>query len=232
MIKIIKRNICNVDYTHFLAFHDGACNRLHGHTSWNVGVEVTGEQDKNGMIIDYGILKSTVKEVVMPLDHKFIINKKYIVGDKLPERYLPFRMKKMSIEELQKFCENKQLYVLFQENFMEMHPDEETLSEKYLQEKMSEVINIVSEKYKQIHIKYHDTEIISYKSNLYFTDYEPTLENICSALIKPIADKLWNRRISSIGLIMSEGMNNECVAYDVQTDKHWTRKWKIAKLYS
>lgn len=63
--------------THFAAAHsltnyDGPCAQLHGHT-WQVEVVVTGPQlDKNGMLIDFRVLKNSVKEIITELDHQYL----------------------------------------------------------------------------------------------------------------------------------------------------------------
>jgi len=76
---IFKEDICNVDYSHFLFFHDKACKRLHGHTSWKVGLVVRGYPDSVGMVIDYGDIKKIVTEVIKDeLDHKLIVSSRHI----------------------------------------------------------------------------------------------------------------------------------------------------------
>jgi 6-pyruvoyltetrahydropterin/6-carboxytetrahydropterin synthase len=76
---LIKDNICNIDYSHFLSFHEAACNKFHGHTSWNVGLAVEGYVSGKGMVIDYGDMKKIVKEVVKEqLDHKLVVCSDYV----------------------------------------------------------------------------------------------------------------------------------------------------------
>ena len=71
---IFKEDICNVDYSHFLFFHDKACKQFHGHTSWKVGLVVRGYPSSKGMVIDYGDIKKIVTEVIKDeLDHKLIV---------------------------------------------------------------------------------------------------------------------------------------------------------------
>jgi len=58
------------DAAHALPFHPGKCRRLHGHT-YRLEVEVHGELDANGLLIDFGELKSIVRELVVdPCDHR------------------------------------------------------------------------------------------------------------------------------------------------------------------
>ncbi len=72
-------NVCTIDccYIHFLAFYEGKCNSAHGHSS-RVSVVICGTPDKNGMIIDFVILKKVLKSVLDEwLDHKLIVSSKY-----------------------------------------------------------------------------------------------------------------------------------------------------------
>ena len=48
------------------------CENLHGH-NWKVEVCVAGEKlDRGGILIDFGVVKSHVAEVMNRLDHKFL----------------------------------------------------------------------------------------------------------------------------------------------------------------
>jgi 6-pyruvoyltetrahydropterin/6-carboxytetrahydropterin synthase len=52
-------------------FH-GKCEGLHGH-NWRVDVYVTGETlGKEGMLIDFSLLKKATEKVLEDLDHKFL----------------------------------------------------------------------------------------------------------------------------------------------------------------
>ena len=63
--------------THFAAAHQltmvsHKCENLHGH-NWRVEVCVAGnELDAAGVLIDFGVLKSLVAEIMETLDHKFL----------------------------------------------------------------------------------------------------------------------------------------------------------------
>ena len=48
------------------------CGRLHGHT-YAVHVNVKGEMDEKGIIIDFSLLKGTLREIVNNLDHKILV---------------------------------------------------------------------------------------------------------------------------------------------------------------
>ena len=63
--------------SHFAAAHQLAmvakkCENLHGH-NWKVEVCVKGDRLNNaGVVVDFGILKGYVKEIMGRLDHKFL----------------------------------------------------------------------------------------------------------------------------------------------------------------
>ncbi|NJD22439.1 MAG: 6-carboxytetrahydropterin synthase QueD [Melioribacter sp.] len=60
---------------HRLPFHSGKCKNLHGH-SYKCLVELTGDTDKNGMVMDYYDLKKVVEPILDELDHSFMVYKK------------------------------------------------------------------------------------------------------------------------------------------------------------
>lgn len=66
------------DYAHILPLVE-KCSILHGHTS-SVLVELVGEM-KNNLLIDFSDAKKIIKEVIAILDHKFFINKRYLVKE-------------------------------------------------------------------------------------------------------------------------------------------------------
>jgi len=66
------------DYAHILPLVE-KCSILHGHTS-SVMVELVGEM-KNNMLIDFSEAKKIIKEIISILDHKFFINKKYLIKE-------------------------------------------------------------------------------------------------------------------------------------------------------
>lgn len=63
--------------THFSAAHrlrnyKGLCENLHGH-NWKVEATVCSQKlDQAGMVMDFNILKHTIKEVIDLLDHQFL----------------------------------------------------------------------------------------------------------------------------------------------------------------
>jgi 6-pyruvoyltetrahydropterin/6-carboxytetrahydropterin synthase len=55
---------------HYLRNYNGKCEHLHGH-NWKVEVVLEGNKlDSAGMLIDFGIVKKYLKEVMDILDHK------------------------------------------------------------------------------------------------------------------------------------------------------------------
>ena len=57
---------------HQLREYKGKCENLHGH-NWKVKVTVKGEElDQAGMLLDFGILKKHLKEILDYLDHQFL----------------------------------------------------------------------------------------------------------------------------------------------------------------
>lgn len=63
--------------THFAAAHQltmvgEKCENLHGH-NWKIEVYVTGKElDEAGVLMDFGIIKKHVAEVMSLLDHKYL----------------------------------------------------------------------------------------------------------------------------------------------------------------
>jgi len=66
------------DYSHILPWTK-KCSVLHGHTS-SVIIELIGQPNK-GMIVDFGDVKSIVKEALGQMDHKLFISRKYMAGE-------------------------------------------------------------------------------------------------------------------------------------------------------
>jgi 6-pyruvoyltetrahydropterin/6-carboxytetrahydropterin synthase len=56
---------------HRLPFHEGLCKNLHGH-SYKMVIEISGELNENGMIIDFYDLGKAVKPIIDELDHAFL----------------------------------------------------------------------------------------------------------------------------------------------------------------
>jgi len=63
----------NFDYAHFLSNYDGKCYNIHGHTA-KVSVEIHGSPGKDGFVIDFGIIKSEIKNIIDEYDHKILVS--------------------------------------------------------------------------------------------------------------------------------------------------------------
>ena len=66
------------DYAHILPLVE-KCSILHGHTS-SVMVELVGQM-KDNLLLDFGVAKRIIKEVVNVFDHKFFINRRYLKSE-------------------------------------------------------------------------------------------------------------------------------------------------------
>lgn len=57
---------------HRLCGYEGACSNLHGH-NWTVRVALTAQKlDDIGMAMDFGLIKSLLKEITDELDHAYL----------------------------------------------------------------------------------------------------------------------------------------------------------------
>jgi 6-pyruvoyltetrahydropterin/6-carboxytetrahydropterin synthase len=73
---------------HRLEQQGGKCEDLHGH---NFGVEVLvcGEKlDANGMIIDFGVLKGYLREVLSVLDHNYLNENPFFLAHASSSEYI------------------------------------------------------------------------------------------------------------------------------------------------
>lgn len=59
---------------HRLPYHSGGCENIHGH-SYRLWVEVIGEPDEQGMVIDYYEIKAIVQPIIRQLDHSFLCDR-------------------------------------------------------------------------------------------------------------------------------------------------------------
>jgi 6-pyruvoyltetrahydropterin/6-carboxytetrahydropterin synthase len=75
---------------HRLPFHMGGCANIHGH-SYQLWVELEGEANEYGMVLDYGEMKRLVRPLVERMDHAFMCDE----GDELMTSFLkttPFKV--------------------------------------------------------------------------------------------------------------------------------------------
>jgi 6-pyruvoyltetrahydropterin/6-carboxytetrahydropterin synthase len=71
---------------HFLTHYHGKCERLHGH-NYKVRVYAAGgELDEGGMLLDFGLLKAALRDVLAPLDHSLLNDLEVFKGDPSAER--------------------------------------------------------------------------------------------------------------------------------------------------
>lgn len=62
---------------HNLRGYEGNCERLHGH-NWKVEVELQGDKlDNIGMLVDFKILKRSLKKILDELDHTYLNEHNY-----------------------------------------------------------------------------------------------------------------------------------------------------------
>ena len=116
----------NFEAAHSLEGYDGACREIHGH-SYRLFVTIKGEPScdsydpKQGMVMDFGLLKSIVNEqIVSRLDHAFIMRRTEQgeqIKDMLGEIYHNIVM-----VDYQPTCEN--MLADFAERLLESLPDE------------------------------------------------------------------------------------------------------------
>ncbi|MFZ5946611.1 MAG: 6-pyruvoyl trahydropterin synthase family protein [Stygiobacter sp.] len=92
---------------HRLPFHEGKCKNLHGH-SYKCMVEINGEPDKNGMVLDYYDMKKIIKPIIEELDHSFMVWS----DDKEVIEFLDKINSKKVIVDFQSTAENICLYLL------------------------------------------------------------------------------------------------------------------------
>jgi len=92
---------------HRLPFHEGKCKNLHGH-SYKCLIELTGEPDKNGIVLDYYDLKKIVEPILDEMDHSFIVWK----DDKELINSLEKLNSRMVIIDFQTTAENIFVYLL------------------------------------------------------------------------------------------------------------------------
>jgi 6-pyruvoyltetrahydropterin/6-carboxytetrahydropterin synthase len=65
----------NWEMGHRLPDHFGKCKNIHGH-SYKLMVELDGDLNENGMVMDYYDLKKIVNPIVENLDHAFMVYEK------------------------------------------------------------------------------------------------------------------------------------------------------------
>jgi len=59
------------EMSHRLPYHEGLCKNIHGH-SYKLKLELEGETDSRGMIVDYYDIERIIKPIAAQFDHSFI----------------------------------------------------------------------------------------------------------------------------------------------------------------
>jgi len=57
---------------HFITLTDEVCEPVHGH-NWTVGIDVEGEPDAHGMVVDFIALRDATTQVLARLDHRMLL---------------------------------------------------------------------------------------------------------------------------------------------------------------
>ncbi|MGA2298525.1 MAG: 6-carboxytetrahydropterin synthase [FCB group bacterium] len=63
------------EMSHRLPANPGDCKNIHGH-SYKVWVEITGNTDSDGVVLDYYELEKIINPMINKLDHSFICDAK------------------------------------------------------------------------------------------------------------------------------------------------------------
>lgn len=92
---------------HRLTFHEGLCINIHGH-SYKMLVEVGGDLDSNGMIIDYYDLKKVIGPIIEELDHSFMVK----ASDEIVIEFLQKMNSKHVVVNFESTAENIANYML------------------------------------------------------------------------------------------------------------------------
>ncbi len=94
---------------HRLKFHQGKCKNLHGH-SYKSMIELNGEPDSNGMVLDYYDMKSIIGPIIDELDHAFMVH----ANDKEVLDFLEQIGSRKVVVDFESTAENICLYLLKQ----------------------------------------------------------------------------------------------------------------------
>ncbi len=82
------------DAAHNLKGYQGKCANLHGHT-WKVEAFIVGNKlDSIGMVMDFGPLKKSLKEITDSLDHSYL-NDKLEIGNPTSENIAKYIFNEM-----------------------------------------------------------------------------------------------------------------------------------------
>ena len=62
------------EMAHRLPEHTGGCRNVHGH-SYRMWIELAGEPDASGMVLDYFTLSEMISPLVQEIDHAFLCDR-------------------------------------------------------------------------------------------------------------------------------------------------------------
>jgi 6-pyruvoyltetrahydropterin/6-carboxytetrahydropterin synthase len=94
---------------HRLPEHFGNCKNIHGH-SYKMTVEIEGEINPLGMVMDYYDLKKVVNPLIEKLDHAFMVNNE----DSLVIDFLETMKSKKVVVNFPSTVENICIYIIDQ----------------------------------------------------------------------------------------------------------------------
>lgn len=105
------------EMAHRLPFHDGGCKNIHGH-SYSMTVELVGEPDANGMVLDYFDLVRIAEPLIKEIDHAFLCDN----SDSLVKEFLKKSALKAVYVDFPTTAENiaHWFFERFSEQFMPM----------------------------------------------------------------------------------------------------------------
>ncbi|MHC5065668.1 MAG: 6-pyruvoyl trahydropterin synthase family protein [Planctomycetota bacterium] len=86
---------------HRLPGHPGGCRNLHGH-SYRLDVEIQGEVDESGMLIDFFDVDKAVAPIIEDLDHAFLCDE----GDRDLEAFIKSQGWKLAVLPYPSTAEN------------------------------------------------------------------------------------------------------------------------------
>jgi len=79
---------------HFLSHYRGKCEKLHGH-NYRLRLWVRGGKlDEGGMLVDFSLLKTALREAIAPLDHSNLNDMEIFLNDPSAERIARFVFEK------------------------------------------------------------------------------------------------------------------------------------------
>ncbi|MBI2823442.1 MAG: 6-pyruvoyl tetrahydropterin synthase family protein [Planctomycetia bacterium] len=70
-VRVAKESLV-FSAAHFITFAGGVCERLHGH-NYRVTAEVHGPLDENQYVVDFILLRDTLRAITAELDHHMLL---------------------------------------------------------------------------------------------------------------------------------------------------------------